>query len=118
MQRHDVGLAQERVQADVHDAGGPILGRQLHIGIGDQHPRAERPQQLHHARADRAIAHDPDRHFGEFPARTIGAVEVSAPLAAAQRFVPGPDQPRLAEDRPDRELGHRAGVAARHVDHS
>ena len=40
-----------------------IVDRQLHIGVADQDPAAERLEQAHDLRADMAIADDADRHF-------------------------------------------------------
>ena len=118
MQRHDVGARQQVVERDQLDAGVAVLGAELHIGVGHEDPAAEGAQQLDHLGADVAVADDADGHLVELAAGAVGAVEVAAPFAPAQRLVADADQPRLGKDRADGEFGDGAGVAAGRVDHA
>ena len=97
-------------------AVGAVLRRQLNVGVADQDAAAKGLQQLDDARADGAIADDADRHLRQLAAGKIGAVKVAAPLAGAQRLMPGADHASFRQDCPDGEFGHRAGVAGRRVD--
>ena len=87
MQRDHIGARQEIVERDQLDAVVAVVGGELDIGVGDQDAAAEGLQQPHDLGADIAIADDADGHFGELAAGAVGAVEVAAPFAPAQRLV-------------------------------
>ena len=61
------------------------------------------------------IADDADRHFRQFLAGQVGAIEIASPFAA-QRVVAARDEPRLGEDGADREFGDGGGISSRRVD--
>src|SRR5690606_18104831 len=110
------GFSKQLIETRKTNACAAILPGELHIGVGDQYAAAECPQKPHHPRANRAIADDAHGQFAQFPSGAVGAVEVSAPFATSHRLVTQADEPRLAQYGAYRELGHRAGIAAWHVD--
>ena len=116
MQGDDVALGEDALHRGLLDAvlRGP-RPRAGHRGRA-RGPAAERLQHAHHLGADMAVADDADGHLGQLLAGEVGAVEVAAPFAPAQRLVAAGDQAGLGEDGADGELGDRAGVAAGRVD--
>ena len=115
--RHNVAFRDQPVEGDQLHPRRRILGRKLDIGVMHQDLRAEGPQKPHHLGPDIAIADDAHRHLAQFATRHVRAVKIATPLARAQCLVAHTDLPCLGQDRAQRELGHRAGVAARRVDH-
>ena len=86
VERHQVGLAQQRLVVDGLDAVGEEL-RRLHIGIVGDHAAAPRRQQLRDAAGDAAEADEADglaaEAVGGAGAEVVGEIVRGAPFAVA-----------------------------------
>ena len=75
-----------RIERDLHDPISQVLGRELNIRIADENAAAERLEDANDLGPDVPIPDHADRHFRQFLAGQIGAVEITTPFARDADF--------------------------------